>query len=146
MSTKPQRVHQNSVTFDGITSKETGEQSNSISKIEYFIGVNLILFAGICFSFQSCWVKFGKKSGYMPFQLLLVRGIVQFLCTAMTDFLGYLCTSPHSEKEKVHSIKPKGLAPQNKTEWMHVAIMGILAFLTAYFNYSAIQLLPLGMF
>lgn len=148
-TTTTQRVPQTSIDIeDGDNIQGISSTDRSTSKVLYFIGVVYVLCASAALSFQSCWVKFGKKEKFEPFQMLLGRGIVQLFFTALIDvYDNCLCTNDKDNKSlnNVNSGKPKNLPPQNRKDWMWIAIRGILGFLTAYGNYYALTLLPLGM-
>ena len=146
------RVTENSIDIEiGTQDASRGNliKSNnvdSVSKMMYFIGVVYVLCASTALSFQACWVKFGKAEGFKPFQMLLGRGIIQLFFTALIDvYDNYLCTNTkEGQTPSNHNQKPKNLSPQNAKEWMWVSIRGVLGFFTAYGNYYALTLLPLG--
>lgn len=153
-----QRLAQNSIDIEDGT-QDTSQVSSSntknsdVSQMMYFIGVFYVLCASTALSFQACWVKLGKAEGFKPFQMLLGRGIIQLFFTALIDvYDNYLCTtgkqteSPTNDTINDNHQKPENLSPQNAQEWMWVCLRGILGFFTAYGNYYAVTLLPLGMF
>lgn len=50
----------------------SSKDGDGISIRMYSIGVMYVLLASTALSFQLCWVKFAKKEGFKPFQMLLV--------------------------------------------------------------------------
>eukprot|EP01083_Nonionella_stella_P083641 231324_1 len=138
-------------SIDGISPSETIIKktdpkvgSDGVSAFNYFIGIGYILAAGLSLAFQITWVKFGKLQGYKPFQMLLGRGIIQFYFTGMIDVHDTYCVTQKHESPHKETHHPNNLAPQNSKEWMYVSIRGVLGFLTAYTNFTAVTYLPLS--